>query len=619
MEIILTDTIMRHFILILALAFVASTLAQPPGYFPPPSSVNFHDDTLAIYPPDSLPGDPAVLIGYNVYVDSLFYDYFQVASQYDTADYIFDITTLMPGNREFCAKAVYNSWISEPTCDTGIITYGYELPFFEDWSSGDFETNHWTVSSDHWTVDTANGNPSPEARFSGTPGLQDYSEVLESFAFRSENFEVGRLTLNFDLKLQSINSTSNEKFYLQVWKSTTSSWLDVYSATNENGSFDWTNCWINLTYIGHQNIILRFIATGENSEDISSWSIDNINFKRSCFYSTDLTLEENLDYNELSWTPPTACCGAWYHWDDGENKFAIGTGEPGEYDIAARWDPYQLIAWDGMVISEVKVYPTEQSANYSLRIWQDFNASNLICDQIIDNPVIGQWNKIALTDTIYLDATKELWVGFHVNTQTGYPFGSDDGPALDGLGNMIKIQGEWNILSYIYPELDYNWNIQVHLGSAELPNVYCNIYRQTNDGDFEYYDFVEDVTYRDNDIVLSDYYCYQVTTVWEKDGDTCESIPTNEACEVLMLQTDENSKQGKVSLFPNPASNFIRIKSDEKMININLYNILGDKLINIHPDQADLKMPVSNLQNGIFFIEIETQSRTVTRKIIINH
>jgi len=47
--------------------------AQLGSYYPPPSEVNYQTDTLTIYPPDSLPGEPVILMGYNIYVDEDFY------------------------------------------------------------------------------------------------------------------------------------------------------------------------------------------------------------------------------------------------------------------------------------------------------------------------------------------------------------------------------------------------------------------------------------------------------------------------------------------------------------------------------------------------------------------
>lgn len=128
--------------IVVALAFICcvAAFAQPGSYYPPPTAVVFHNDTLTIFPPDSLPGDPVVLLSYNIFVDDEFFDNQTVADPGSPVDYIFDIQTLDPGNRSFCAKTVYIEWISESACDTAQIFYGMELPVMKDWSSGSFET-----------------------------------------------------------------------------------------------------------------------------------------------------------------------------------------------------------------------------------------------------------------------------------------------------------------------------------------------------------------------------------------------------------------------------------------------------------------------------------------------
>ncbi|MDZ4122063.1 MAG: choice-of-anchor J domain-containing protein, partial [Candidatus Cloacimonadaceae bacterium] len=41
----------------------------------------------------------------------------------------------------------------------------------------------------------------------------------------------------------------------------------------------------------------------------------------------------------------------------------------------------------------------------------------------------------------------------------GYPAGADNGPAVNGFGNMMFFNNQWSTLNVIAPGLDYNWNI----------------------------------------------------------------------------------------------------------------------------------------------------------------
>ena len=103
---------LRYFLLSLIICFGFTAFARPGSYYPPPGNIIYHNDTVTICPPDSLPGDPVVLIAYNIYVDSVFFDNVQVINPSDTLDYIFTFPAFPPGDHSFCAKAVYNQWIS---------------------------------------------------------------------------------------------------------------------------------------------------------------------------------------------------------------------------------------------------------------------------------------------------------------------------------------------------------------------------------------------------------------------------------------------------------------------------------------------------------------------------
>jgi hypothetical protein len=81
------------------------------------------------------------------------------------------------------------------------------------------------------------------------------------------------------------------------------------------------------------------------------------------------------------------------------------------------------------------------------------------------------------------------------------------------------------------------------------------------------------------------------------------------------LGTSENNKVSKVetSLYPNPATDVLNIKSEEKVNAIEIYDISGRKVA------ADLdgdKVNVKNLNPGSYIISIETKEGKTTEKFI---
>jgi hypothetical protein len=602
---------------ILFICGTAISSSAQTGYYPPPS-VSFHQDTLTIYPPDSLPGDPVILLGYNIYVDNAFFDNIQVSNPIDTINYIFDAAFVLPGNHVFCVDGVYNEWISDPACDTGLVIYGHELPFLEDWSSGSFEEQGWTIDSENWVISMDDGNPAPSGEFKGNPAQTNYSLTIESHPLKAIGMNIGNIWLDFDIFLENNQATGNEYLKVQVWNWTQQTWFTVAVYQNNN-SYNWIWKHINISgWVMDKIFKVRFLATGINSADIGKWVIDNINIYRSCDGPFELTLEEYSDYNYLEWLTPNWGFSWWLQWDDGINSGnSIGTGGAVEFDVAARWLPAQLAPYDGMMLTKIAFFPAESTTNYRARVWIGDEGDSLVVDEPVISPVINQWNYYTLVNPIVLDASKALWVGYNVATPYGYPAGVDDGPAIDGYGNWMFWDSTWQTLLEINPGLDYNWNIICYVFRSSYDDAYCNIYRDTNSEGFQFYDHANVWTYIDSNIVPEDHYCYQVTTVYVRNGDSCESPANLTVCEELNIGVEENEQKKSVSIYPNPAHNLLNIESGEIINEIRLYDLLGVQILSAHPKQSGYQLNLQHLPSGIYFITVKIKSEIIKEKIII--
>jgi hypothetical protein len=209
-------------------------------------------------------------------------------------------------------------------------------------------------------------------------------------------------------------------------------------------------------------------------------------------------------------------------------------------------------------------------------------------------------------------------VGYHVSTPTGYPAGVDNGPAINGYGNMIFFDGAWKTLLDLNPDLNFNWNISCHVGpihySSGLP---FNIYRQTNNEEYQFYDVTEDCVYLDSNIILSNYYCYKVTALWAENSDTCESDPTNTICEMVNVGTNQPEQDNSIKIFPNPAKNWMNIESEEEIRSIHIYTLLGEEVLKLEIRNLDYRIDVSRLQNGIYYVIVTTVFREFKEKVVI--
>jgi hypothetical protein len=89
-----------------------------------------------------------------------------------------------------------------------------------------------------------------------------------------------------------------------------------------------------------------------------------------------------------------------------------------------------------------------------------------------------------------------------------------------------------------------------------------------------------------------------------------ELNPDISACENLSI-TDVDVINLK--LYPNPTSNFINITSIETIDKVELYSILGKKVLEVNRNNS---IDISAFNSGIYFVKIHSGNRTISKKII---
>ncbi|WP_241408411.1 T9SS type A sorting domain-containing protein [Chryseobacterium arthrosphaerae] len=83
-----------------------------------------------------------------------------------------------------------------------------------------------------------------------------------------------------------------------------------------------------------------------------------------------------------------------------------------------------------------------------------------------------------------------------------------------------------------------------------------------------------------------------------------------EAADAMLGVSDVNKK--KFSIYPNPASDFIQIETTEKLKEVNIYSVTGQKVMTSQMTKIDIQ----SLQTGIYFVEIKTNDRSTIHKIV---
>jgi len=515
--------------------------------------------------------------------------------------------------------------------------------------------------------------------------LTDYTnESLESFYLNGAAINTTtpyKIWLDFDLKLDDRTASTMEKLTVEVWNG--SSWSSVKEFAN-NGDFDWTLQHVDISAKAKHNVFkVRFRANGELSGDIFYWAVDNVNVYVAYEFNPAMNLvatraattPTNNDI-KVTWEAPAGgiAPGTWIHYDDGVNVDAIGTGGAFDFSVAMLYPASALGDYDGMAVKKVKFFPNEAACTYSIRVWI---GSDLVVDQAVATPVIGEWNEITLTTPAMIDGGQDLYVGYRCNAQTGYPAGTDGGPADAGLGDLLTEDNgaTWVSISNEYG-LDYNWNIQafvegvgdgmvalqpiqasqsttVNAGTLAVDPIYsataANLAQRTvsydsdsdNSDAMTGYDVyrrayavfpagqntaaagewakiatVTETIYNDMDLsnLTTNCYEYHVKAVYTEG----ESVMSNVDWECIFVGLNPN-ESNEVRVYPNPATTYVRIDLTNAVTEISVYNSLGTVVATKNvKGETTITLNTNNYAAGAYSVRFTTENgETFSRKFVV--
>ncbi|HQF01271.1 MAG TPA: carboxypeptidase regulatory-like domain-containing protein [Bacteroidales bacterium] len=209
-------------------------------------------------------------------------------------------------------------------------------------------------------------------------------------------------------------------------------------------------------------------ANGSITHNVTTF----VNFELGQFLPPPINLQaeiENINDVHLTWVEPGAGFEpTWLYYTTVVNTF-VGMNSAVEFDVAMRFTPDMLTGFAGGSVTKVKFAPHEPLSvcSYTIKIWQGENPPNLIYSQAVSEVTVDTWNEVMLDTPVPFDNTMELWIGYGVNTTTGWPAGCDAGPMVAGFGNMMFFNGQWQTLYQLAPTLPYNWSIQAFVEAAK--------------------------------------------------------------------------------------------------------------------------------------------------------
>lgn len=294
-----------------------------------------------------------------------------------------------------------------------------------------------------------------------------------------------------------------------------------------------------------------------------------------------------------------------------------GIGYPSEVDVraAAKFRPMDVEPFIGMSISEVIVYHAYAPMNGegTLKIW-DRGAfttpgpGELVYEKEYSAPDAGQFT-VSIDEDIYITG-KDLWVGYAI-TDPGdgvFPIGMDAGPQEPGV-NYTSTGPGWSEMT----GTDYgNIGVIVELVGDGMPS-WMSVTPES--GTIESGGSEEVLVDFNTSGLDNGVYEAQIHIGANDPESNYTPIPVT--LDISTAIIDGNEEKIGVMTFPNPASENINIKANDVITSVKLINQIGQVVYENNGGTDAHAINVSNLDKGIYMVQVKTENSNVTTQKVI--
>jgi hypothetical protein len=498
-----------------------------------------------------------------------------------------------------------------------------DLDFEEDWSSESFNTNDWDVEGQSWSIHAALGNPPPSAIFHDISGSGQYDQTLTSPCIFIGAADSCTISLVYDIRSIDSSPTGLQTLAVEIYNVLDDNWQELRAYHNDTVMPHFLSDTIQLNPILYSDVLkIRFHVFGSDLVDNPFWSIDNIRVTRICLPPFNLTAEiaEDLESVYVSWQNPYAGSEEWIHYDDSLKYTNAGfdAGPENWYDVAARWDNSSIRGFNHYEITRLAFIPTMTEASYVMKIWTGSAAGKLVYERIMTDLVPDEWNIMEVSPPLPVDIISDLWIGYSCSSRGGYPFAMDQGPAVDGYGNMIRVDSIWTSMLTINPELNYNFNIRAELVKEPGPVKPFQLYRSIGNWPFQHI-----ATTGNNSVTLpsastTEEQCFRSRLICFNHAEMIiVSDFSGTDCVLPVSLPETPDEEDAINIYPNPTGGALSIQSAQQIQMIELYDGQGKLIQSFSLTPGQDLINLNSYSPGIYLLRIETAKGWEYRKIIV--
>ena len=228
----------------------------------------------------------------------------------------------------------------------------------------------------------------------------------------------------------------------------------------------------------------------------------------------------------------------------------------------------------GMELTSVEVWINDPGIEYKLQVYgmgkiYEPGPGELLTEQAFNDNGAGQFVTVTLDDPIYIEGG-DIWVGYWVSATGGlFTPGVDDGPVnLDG--DWMAAGPGWGHLSD-NADLQFNWYIKAFLTGDGITQWLSTDIEEGTLGQ----DVYEDITMTlDATGLESDIYTGKIVI---RSNDLENDLASKTVLMNVVVGIGENGEKETISVYPNPASDYLHISTNGEISNVSRHLALLKK------------------------------------------
>lgn len=298
---------------------------------------------------------------------------------------------------------------------------------------------------------------------------------------------------------------------------------------------------------------------------------------------------------------------------DGDNYSAIGWATvPVTVTVAARFPSAMTLPYAGMELVSMEIYLNDQNPTgtneKTLKVYgmgTSYEPGPLLYEQTFTAPQTS-WSTIDLNTPVMITG-EDIWVGYEFTQEAAsiYIPGCDEGINYNPNGDFLSTGVGWTHLGN-NPSLMYNWNIRANLEGDPIPQwlsaTPASGYLPPLGSE------TVDVGYDATDLVPGIYNAF-IRFLSNDPATPVLDVPVELTVAGVGIEEIGNTS---VMVYPNPATDFITIKSDHAVSGVQITDFGGKVLYRGTGTTLDIR----NLNSGIYFVRTITENGISNSKFV---